>query len=295
MLLQLCAPLTAVFNVLPGSIADGFIWSILTIGVFISYKILNIADMSVEGTFALGGTVTAALLTIGVPVSVAMIVGAIGGFIAGVFTAILHTKLKIPAILSGILTMFILYSINIHVLGNKASLALLGRITLMRKLAEATSPMVANLIVGGIFALLTVGASYWFFGTKYGSSVRATGCNPEMARAQGINTDGRIILTLGISNALAALSGSLLAQSNNNVTANMGSGAIVIGLAGVVLGEAFVKEKWPFAFRLIGVLAGSVLYRIVIALALQLLNGFLTADDMKLISAVLIIAVLAEK
>ena len=286
-----------IINVVPGSVGDGLIWSILTIGVFLSFRILNFADMSVEGTFALGGTVTASLIFYhSVPVGLAMIIGVICGFVAGVVTGVLHTKLKIPAILSGIITMFVLYSVNIHVLGNKASLSLLKVDTLVTFMkSRGLDNVGAKLLLSLIFALASSCVIYWFFGTKFGSTVRATGCNPNMSRAQGINTDLRIVITLGISNALAALAGSILVQTNSVVTSNMGSGAIVIGLAGVVLGEAVVSDRFPFWAKLIGIVSGSVLYRIIIAVALQLLDGFLTTDDMKLISAVIIVIVLAAK
>ena len=283
-------------NAVPGGVAEGLIWSVLTVGVFISFRVLNFADMSVEGTFALGGTVTAALVTGGVPIGLCMIVGALCGFVAGAFTAVLHTKVKIPAILSGIMTMFILYSLNIHILGNKASLSLLGESTFTAMLVGAGLTNVqANLILSFAVVVIIAVATYWFFGTQFGTSVRATGCNADMARAQGVNTDLRIIVALGASNALAAVSGTLLAQANNVATNNMGTGAIVIGLAGVVLGETFVKDRYPFWAKLIAVVVGSVLYRMIIAFALQLMVGILTTDDMKLISAVIIIIVLAVK
>ena len=292
----LASVLASAINVLPGSVAEGFVWGILTIGVFISFKVLNVADMSVEGTLALGGTVTAAMTVAGVPIWLTMLVAVLCGAASGAITAIMHTKLKIPAILAGILTMFALYSVNIHVLGNRASLALLNKPTLkylfMRSFG-ATS-IIADIVISGLFVACSLGIIYLFFKTRAGYSVRATGCNPAMARAQGINTDRDIIVALAISNGLAALSGSLLAQINTGATANMGTGAIVIGLAGVVLGEAVTRESFPFGAKLAAVILGSVIYRVVLSLAIQLVT-FLTMDDLKLISAVIILAVLAAK
>lgn len=287
--------LQSIWRVLPGAISDGLIWGILALGVFVTFRLLDFPDMSVEGTFALGGCVTAILVKNGVNVGLAMLVAVIAGALGGALTGVLHTKLKIHAILSGILTMFALYSINVHVLGGKTSLSLLGTKTMCNFLMEKGLANVnANLVIAGVAVAVTVAFLYWLFGTKLGSAVRATGCNGDMARAQGIDTDLHVIIGLAISNALAALAGSLWAQSNNDVQVNAGSGAIVFGLTGIVLGEVFIKEKYSFWIKLSFVALGSMLYRIIIAVAIKVVS-FITMDDLKLISALIIILVLAIK
>ncbi len=285
----------SILRVLPGAVADGLIWGILALGVYVTFRLLDFPDMSVEGTFALGGCVTATLITNGVHVSIAMLVAVLAGALGGALTGVLHTKLKIHAILAGILTMFALYSVNVHVLGGKTSLSLLGTNTMCNFLmGKGLSNVNANLVIAGIAVAVTVAFLYWLFGTKLGSAVRATGCNQDMARAQGIDTDMHVIAGLAISNALSALAGSLWAQSNNDIQVNAGSGAIVFGLTGIVLGEVFIKERYSFWLKLSFVALGSVLYRLIIAVAIKVVS-FITMDDLKLISALIIILVLAVK
>ena len=290
----LAASLKSIVAATPGTLAEGLVWGILTVAVFISFRVLRVADMSVEGTFALGGTITAALAANGVPIWLAMLAAMAAGGICGGVTGLMHTKLGIPAILAGILTMFALYSVNIHVLGNKSSLALLGVPTLTNMLSDGLGlkPQIAGLIAAVAFAVVVAAVVTWFFSTKLGYAIRSTGGNEKMARAQGVNTDSCKLIALAASNALAATAGSLLAQINNGANVNMGGGAIVIGLAGVVLGETVTLNLLPFGFRTAAAVIGSVLYRTIISFVLQLVT-FLTTDDVKLISAVIIAAVLA--
>ena len=274
-------------NTLPGAIVQGLIWGIMAIGVYITYKILDIADLTVDGSMVTGACVCAVLVVAGVNVWIAMLAAIIAGMIAGLLTGIFHTLMGIPAILSGILTQLILWSINLKILG-KANIGVSARTynVAVTQLYKGT----AILVVLGICAVI-IGVLYWFFGTEIGASLRATGCNLNMSRAQGINTNKNKILGLVISNGIVALSGAVLMQYQGAADINMGRGAIVIGLAAVIIGEAlFGKISQNFAVRLVGVLGGGVIYYIVYQTVIFL---GLDTDLLKMLSAIVVAIFLA--
>ena len=267
------------------TVSQGLLWAIMALGVFLTFRVLDIADLSVEGTFPLGAAVAATLIDAGHSVWFAMLIALIAGCIGGTVTALLTTKLKIPALLSGILTMIGLYSVNLMIMG-KANVPLLRAetvFTLTENLFRVSS-VVATLIVGLVATVIVGAIMYWFFGTVLGTAIRATGCNPQMARAQGINTNVMVILGLLISNGLVALSGALVAQSNGFADVGMGTGTIVIGLASVIIGEVLFGTR-SFKNWLISVVLGSVVYRAVIAIVLEL---GMPPNDLKLFTAVLV-------
>lgn len=267
------------------TISQGLLWAIMALGVFLTFRVLDIADLSVEGTFPLGAAVAATLIDAGHSVWIAMLMAIIAGAIGGTVTALLTTKLKIPALLAGILTMIGLYSVNLMVMG-KANVPLLRADTVFTMTMDVfgVSQTVATFIVGIAATAVVVSIMYWFFGTVLGTALRATGCNAQMARAQGVNTDIMIILGLLISNALVALSGALVAQSNGFADVGMGTGTIVIGLASVIIGEVLFGTR-SFKNWLISVVLGSIIYRIVIAVVLEL---GMPPNDLKLFTAVLV-------
>ena len=252
------------------TVSQGLLWAIMALGVFLTFRVLDIADLSVEGTFPLGAAVAATLIDAGHSVWFAMLIALIAGCIGGTVTALLTTKLKIPALLSGILTMIGLYSVNLMIMG-KANVPLLRAETVFTLTENlfGVSSVVATLIVGLVATVIVGAIMYWFFGTVLGTAIRATGCNPQMARAQGINTNVMVILGLLISNGLVALSGALVAQSNGFADVGMGTGTIVIGLASVIIGEVLFGTR-SFKNWLISVVLGSVVYRAVIAIVLEL-------------------------
>lgn len=267
------------------TVSQGLLWAIMALGVFLTFRVLDIADLSVEGTFPLGVAVAATLIDAGHSVWFAMLIALIAGCIGGTVTALLTTKLKIPALLSGILTMIGLYSVNLMIMG-KANVPLLRAETVFTLTEDlfGVSSVVATLIVGLIATTVVGVIMYWFFGTVLGTAIRATGCNPQMARAQGINTNVMVILGLLISNGLVALSGALVAQSNGFADVGMGTGTIVIGLASVIIGEVLFGTR-SFKNWLISVVLGSVVYRAVIAIVLEL---GMPPNDLKLFTAVLV-------
>lgn len=267
------------------TVSQGLLWAIMALGVFLTFRVLDIADLSVEGTFPLGAAVAATLIDAGHSVWFAMLIAPIAGCIGGTVTALLTTKLKIPALLSGILTMIGLYSVNLMIMG-KANVPLLRAETVFTLTEDlfGVSSVVATLIVGLIATTVVGVIMYWFFGTVLGTAIRATGCNPQMARAQGINTNVMVILGLLISNGLVALSGALVAQSNGFADVGMGTGTIVIGLASVIIGEVLFGTR-SFKNWLISVVLGSVVYRAVIAIVLEL---GMPPNDLKLFTAVLV-------
>ena len=267
------------------TVSQGLLWAIMALGVFLTFRVLDIADLSVEGTFPLGAAVAATLIDAGHSVWFAMLIALIAGCIGGTVTALLTTKLKIPALLSGILTMIGLYSVNLMIMG-KANVPLLRAETVFTLTEDlfGISSVVATLIVGLIATTVVGVIMYWFFGTVLGTAIRATGCNPQMARAQGINTNVMVILGLLISNGLVALSGALVAQSNGFADVGMGTGTIVIGLASVIIGEVLFGTR-SFKNWLISVVLGSVVYRAVIAIVLEL---GMPPNDLKLFTAVLV-------
>ena len=267
------------------TVSQGLLWAIMALGVFLTFRVLDIADLSVEGTFPLGAAVAATLIDAGHSVWFAMLIALIAGCIGGPVTALLTTKLKIPALLSGILTMIGLYSVNLMIMG-KANVPLLRAETVFTLTENlfGVSSVVATLIVGLVATVIVGAIMYWFFGTVLGTAIRATGCNPQMARAQGINTNVMVILGLLISNGLVALSGALVAQSNGFADVGMGTGTIVIGLASVIIGEVLFGTR-SFKNWLISVVLGSVVYRAVIAIVLEL---GMPPNDLKLFTAVLV-------
>ncbi len=279
--------MVAFLNSLPGAAAQGIIWGIMAIGVYITYKILDIADLTVDGTLGTGGAVMVLAMTSGISLPVSMLLAFVAGCIAGLVTGLLNTKFGIPAILAGILTQLGLYSINLRILGG-ANLTLSSR---KYKLLVNLGAIQSSLIICAIFTAVIIGILYWFFGTELGHSLRATGCNQSMARANGINTSRNQILGIILSNGIVALAGALLAQWQGFADVNMGRGAIVIGLAAVIIGEVlFGKIFKNFALRLVGVVFGGIIYYVVITFVLRL---GLNANDLKLLSAIVVAIFLA--
>ena len=280
-------------NALPGAVAQGLIWGIMAIGVYITYRILDIADLTVDGTLCTGGAVCIMTLMSGQNIWVAMLAGTLAGMLAGLATGLLHTFMGIPAILSGILTQLGLYSINLKIMGKSNQAVNVDKYDLLVSLRYIRDvPVWQNtiLIVAAAIVLLIL-ILYWFFGTELGCSLRATGCNDRMARAQGINTNFCRVLGLMLSNGLVALSGALLAQYQGFADINMGRGAIVIGLAAVIIGEAvFGKVFHNFGFRLLGVAFGSIIYYLVVQVVIWL---GIDTDLLKLLSAVVVAVFLA--
>ena len=285
-------------NTLPGACAQGLIWGIMAIGVYITYKLLDIADLTVDGSFCTGAAVFVMLFTNGIGLWAAMLASVLAGMAAGLVTGVLHTFCGIPAILSGILTQLGLWSVNLAIMNMKSTVAinvttgemldkLLVSLRFVQDVAKDTRPFYRHpVLVVGLFTLALIGILYWFFGTELGSSLRATGSNQSMARAQGINTDFTKVLGLMISNGLVALSGALLAQFNSASEINMGRGAIVIGLAAVIIGQVlFGKIFRNFALKLLAVSIGAILYYIVIQAVLAM---GLNANYLKLLSAVVV-------
>lgn len=269
-------------QILMGAISLGLLWAVMTIGVYITYRILNIADLTVEGSIAMGAAIAAQNIYGGINPYAATALAIVGGMVAGLVTGLFHTKLRIPALLSGILTMIALYSVNLRIMG-KANLSLLRMDTVYKGAIDAgLSQNNSVMLVGFLVVVIIVLVLYWFFGTEIGSAIRATGNNPQMARAQGINTNMMIILGLVISNGLVALSGALIAQSQSFADIQMGIGSIVIGLASVIIGEVLFGKN-HFYGRLISLVLGAITYRIIIALVLKL---GLSANDLKLFTAI---------
>jgi len=280
-----------IFLAMQGAVAQGVLWSIMALGVLLTFRILNIADLTVDGSFATGGAVTAVLIVNGMNPLLSLLIAFLVGMMTGLCTGLLHTKLRIHEILAGILTMIALYSVNIRIMG-KANTPLLGVATVMSKLQDSfgMSPNIASLLTGIVFSAIIVLLMYWFFGTEIGSAIRATGNNERMVRALGVDTDSMKILGLMISNGLVALSGALVAQSQGYADVGMGTGTIVIGLASIIIGEVFRGKHVSFGGYLIAIIAGSVVYRIIIAIVLQL---GLKSTDLKLLTAVIVAASLA--
>ena len=275
-------------DLLISTVGQGLQWSVLALGVFLTFRILDIADLSVEGSFPLGAAAAATAITSGLGLPAAFVLALIAGALAGAVTGILTTKLRIPALLAGILTMIGLYSVNLHVMG-KSNIGLLQDETVFTILENSLGLAVSGLAVGLIFAALIAVILYWFFGTELGTAIRATGFNPQMARAQGINTNTMVVLGLVISNALVALSGATVAQANGFADVGMGVGTIVIGLASVIIGEVLFSPK-SFKTSLIAVILGSIVYRLVIAFVLEM---GMPPNDLKLFTAVLVAFALA--
>jgi len=292
--------LSSFLNALPGAVSQGLIWGIMAIGVYITYKLLDIADLTVDGSFCTGGAVGVMMIVAGCPIWLALICAVLVGMLAGLATGLLHTACGIPAILAGILTQLGLWSVNLAIMGMKANQSLnvnnyrlLVSLRYLQDVAKGDRPFYWHpIFVVGIFIVVIVAVLYWFFGTELGSALRATGANPNMARAQGINTSFNKVLGLMISNGLVALSGALLSQYQSFADINMGRGAIVIGLAAVIIGEVvFSKLFHNFALKLLAVAIGSIIYYVVIQAVVSLSN--INSNYLKLISAVIVAIFLA--
>ena len=279
-------------NALPGSVSQGLIWGIMAIGVYVTYRILDVADLTVDGSFATGGAVAVILILRGCNLWLAMLVAFVAGLLAGAVTGLLHTLMGIPPILAGILTQLSLYSINLKIMGKANQSINVNQTDLLVSLRWVKELALRNPIVTvGIVMILLIAALYWFFGTEMGCAIRATGINLHMSRAQGINTNFNKVLGIMLSNGLVAFSGAFLAQYQGFADVKMGQGSIVIGLAAVIIGEAlFGKIFKHFALRLLSVAFGSIVYYIVIQAVITL--GF-DANLLKLLSAAIVAVFLA--
>lgn len=276
-------------EILLGAVTLGLLWAVMTIGVYITYRILNIADLTVEGSITMGAAIAASLISKGVNPYLATLLALFGGMAAGLVTGLLHTKLRIPPLLSGILTMIALYSVNLRIMG-RANISLLRVDTVYTVFYNFGLNRTLSVVVLGFLCVLgLICILYWFFGTEIGCGVRATGNNPQMARAQGINTRSMIILGLVISNGLVALSGALISQSQSFADVQMGIGSIVIGLASVIIGEVLFSRTSFFSI-LISLALGAITYRIIIAIVLKM---GMPANDLKLFTAITVAVALS--
>ncbi|NLZ71437.1 MAG: ABC transporter permease [Clostridiaceae bacterium] len=274
-----------------GAIVQGLLWAILALGSYITFRLLNFTDMTVDGSFALGACVTATAIINGIPPILAILLALISGGLAGAITGFLHNKLDIPEVLSGILTQISLYSINLRIMG-RANQQLLQYDTIFTQLQNSLASIGLNLnsnqvalIVGILLVALVILALYWFFGTEIGSIIRATGNNEDMVRALGQNTENTKFIALIIANACIALSGSLIAMYQGSADVSMGAGAIVIGLASIVIGEVVFSKVIRFGSKMVAIAIGSIIYRIIVAIVLQL---GLNTNDLKLFSAIMV-------
>ncbi|MEZ3502085.1 MAG: ABC transporter permease [Lachnospiraceae bacterium] len=280
-------------NALPGAVAQGLIWGIMAIGVYITFRILDIADLTVDGTLCTGGAVCIMMMQSGQNVWVALTAALAAGMLAGMATGILHTFMGIPAILSGILTQLGLYSVNLKIMGKANQAINVDKFDLLVSLRYIKGvPFYRNtILLVAVIIFILIAVLYWFFGTELGCSLRATGCNDKMARAQGINTDYNRVLGLILSNGLVALAGALLGQYQGFADVNMGRGAIVIGLAAVIIGEAvFGKVFRNFGLKLLAVAFGSIIYYFVLQIVIWL---GIDTDLLKLLSAAVVAIFLA--
>ncbi len=287
------------FSRMPAAVAQGILWGLMSLGVFITFRVLDVADLSVDGSFATGGAVTVMCILAGVPAWIAVLAAIAAGILAGLCTGLLHTRLGIPAILAGILTQFALYSINLRIMGMKAnqtaSLKNFGMFFENGRGFLISSRYIPQAILAGlVIAAAVIALLYWYFGTEQGSAVRATGDNPAMSNALGINVSNMKVLGLAVSNGLVALAGGLMTQFQGTADVNMGRGAIVIGLAAIVIGEvlcdAIFSKGCNFAIRLSFVVVGGILYYIVMTVILWLK---LDPNDLKLFTALIVAVFLA--
>ncbi len=283
----------ALLRSLPGACAQGLIWGLLALGVYITYKLLDFADLTVDGSMATGGAVAVMLIRAGMNPWLALIFAFLAGMAAGFITGMLHTALGIPGILASILTQIALYSINLNILGSSNQAVSVDKYSLvvsLRYISDSTATKIRMFATCILFCVVLVAILYWYFGTEQGHAIRATGCNQQMARAQGINTDFHTVLALMISNGLVGLSGGLYAQYQGAADVNMGRGAIVIGLAAVIIGDVLfgkvcAGKKIAFAYTLLSVIAGAILYYLVLSVVLWLK---FPSDDLKLFSAIVV-------
>lgn len=278
-------------NTFPSGIAQGMIWGFMALGVYITFRMLDIADLTVDGSFTTGGAVAVMLITSGVNPWLALLVSFIAGLLAGLVTGLLHTKLGIPAILSGILTQFALYSINLAIMGFSANKPVsVDKYTL----ATSSRYISSALVIGLVISIVLVTILYWYFGTEHGSAMRATGNNPDMSKALGININTMKVIGLSLSNGLVAFSGGLMAQYQGFADINMGRGSIVIGLAAVIIGEVFgemlLRKHLNFYGRLCSVICGGIIYYLVVCVALWLK---INSNMLKLMTAVIVVIFLA--
>ena len=283
----------ALLRSLPGACAQGLIWGLLALGVYITYKLLDFADLTVDGSMATGGAVAVMLIRAGMNPWLALIFAFLAGMAAGFITGMLHTALGIPGILASILTQISLYSINLNILGSSNQAVSVDKYSLvvsLRYISDSTASKIRMFTTCILFCVVLVAILYWYFGTEQGHAIRATGCNRQMARAQGINTDCHTVLALMISNGLVGLCGGLYAQYQGAADVNMGRGAIVIGLAAVIIGDVLfgkmcAGKKIAFAYTLLSVIAGAILYYLVLSVVLWLK---FPSDDLKLFSAIVV-------
>ena len=283
----------ALLRSLPGACAQGLIWGLLALGVYITYKLLDFADLTVDASMATGGAVAVMLIRAGMNPWLALIFAFLAGMAAGFITGMLHTALGIPGILASILTQISLYSINLNILGSSNQAVSVDKYSLvvsLRYISDSTASKIRMFTTCILFCVVLVAILYWYFGTEQGHAIRATGCNRQMARAQGINTDFHTVLALMISNGLVGLSGGLYAQYQGAADVNMGRGAIVIGLAAVIIGDVLfgkmcAGKKIAFAYTLLSVIAGAILYYLVLSVVLWLK---FPSDDLKLFSAIVV-------
>ena len=285
--------LISLFNALPGAVAQGLIWGIMAIGVYITYRVLDVADLTVDGTMCLGGAVCIMMMMSGHNVWVSMLVATLAGALAGFVTGIFHTFMGIPAILAGILTQLSLWSVNLKVMGKANQAINVNKYDLLVSLRHVKNKNILEnpIFIVGVITIVLIAILYWFFGTELGCAIRATGCNGAMARAQGINTNYNKVLGLMISNAMVALSSALLAQYQGFADINMGRGAIVIGLAAVIIGEAIFGRIFKnFALSLLSISLGSVIYYFVLQIIIW--RGVDT-DLLKMFSAIVVAIFLA--
>ena len=292
--------MTSFFNALPGALSQGLIWGIMAIGLYITYKVLELSDLTVDGSFCTGGAVCVMAMLAGCNVWIAMILAILAGMLAGAVTGFFHTKCGIPAILAGILTQLGLWSVNLAVMDMSATqrldvskFNLLVSLRFLKEVVKGKKPFFMHpiIVVAAVTAVL-IGILYWFFGTEKGASIRATGCNEHMARAQGINTNGNKMLGLMLANGMVALSGALLSQYQGFAEINMGRGAIVIGLASIIIGDVvFGKIFRNFALKLASVSLGAIIYYIVVQFVISVLN--IDTNYLKLFSAVIVAVFLA--
>ena len=280
----------AFFNALPSNVAQGLVWGVMALGLFITFRLLDFADLTVDGSLATGGAVTVMLTTSGCNIWVALLAATIAGMLAGLCTGTLHTRFGIPPILSGILTQIALFSVNLRILGGSNKALSVDKYDLILSSRNVTSAIITALI----FCAALIGAMYWYFGTEQGSAIRATGCNPAMSKAQGINNDNMELIALCLSNGLVAMSGGLLSQFQGFADVNMGRGAIVIGLAAIIIGEVFcdslLGNKANFAMRLTFVAFGAIVYYVVIGIVIWLR---MNPNDLKLFTALIVAVFLA--
>ena len=292
--------MSSFFNALPGALSQGLIWGIMAIGLYITYKVLELSDLTVDGSFCTGGAVCVMAMLAGCNVWVAMLLAILAGMLAGAVTGLFHTKCGIPAILAGILTQLGLWSVNLAIMDMSATQRLdvnkfnvLVSLRFLKEVAKGNKPFFMHpIIVVAVVTAVLIGILYWFFGTEKGASIRATGCNVHMARAQGINTNANKMLGLMLANGMVALSGALLSQYQGFAEINMGRGAIVIGLASIIIGNVvFGKIFRNFALKLASVSLGAIIYYIIVQFVISVLS--IDTNYLKLFSAVIVAVFLA--